>query len=72
MSRCKSCDVVLTTDELKRYNDLTGEPEDLCTKCSKIVFLDVNDLFMEYREYQLGEITENPLAQTGYEFTSIS
>lgn len=71
MSRCKSCDVILDTVELKRTNEYTGLPEDLCSSCSKVVFLDVNDLFMEYRDYQFGEITENALVQVGYKFTSL-
>jgi hypothetical protein len=57
MSRCKSCDNILSKSELSRYTD-TGEPEDLCGGCGYIVFLDVNDLFMEYRDYQFGDVTE--------------
>ena len=61
MSRCKSCNVVLSSIELSRFNEITGEPEDLCGSCGYIAFLDVNDLFMEYRDYQFGEITSGLL-----------
>ena len=70
MSRCKSCDVILTPVELKRVNDITGDFEDLCGGCSKIVFMDVNDIYQENHEYQLGSLTENPLTLAGYDFHS--
>jgi hypothetical protein len=57
MSRCRSCDVVLSNGELLKTKE-DGSPEDLCNICNHIVFLDVNDLFMEYREYQFGDITD--------------
>jgi hypothetical protein len=61
MSRCKSCDVILSSVELRRVNDITGEFEDLCGGCGYIAFLDINDLFMEYRDYQFGEISSGLL-----------
>ena len=67
MSRCKSCDVILTQVELGRVNEITGEPEDLCGSCGYITFLDVNDLFMEYRDYQFGEYTEGAESFLGME-----
>lgn len=68
MSRCKSCDVVLNAAELARTNDLTKEPEDLCTVCGQIVFMDVNDIYQEHHEYQFGQLTENMLSLSGYDF----
>lgn len=47
MSRCKSCDVILTANELSRSKD-DGSPEDLCGDCGYIVFLDVEDLFVDH------------------------
>jgi hypothetical protein len=70
MSRCKSCDVILGPVELKRTNEITGEPEDLCTPCGQIVFMDVNDIYQEQHEYQFGQFTENPLSLAGYDFYS--
>jgi hypothetical protein len=67
MSRCKSCNVILSPAELKRVNEITNEPEDLCGSCGYIAFLDINDLFMEYRDYQFGEFTEGPESFLGME-----
>jgi|TARA_R100000482_G_scaffold30352_1_gene9801 hypothetical protein len=33
MSRCKACDVILTEQELKRVDKLTGLHLDLCNTC---------------------------------------
>jgi hypothetical protein len=60
MSRCKSCNVILSPVELRRVNEITDEPEDLCGWCSRIVFLDLNNIEIEERVYQFGDITERP------------
>lgn len=57
MSRCKSCDCMMSDTELSRTKE-NGEPEDLCGECGRLVFLDLEDLFV-YREYQQGHITES-------------
>lgn len=33
MSRCKACDVIMTTDELQIFNKESEEFEDLCNRC---------------------------------------
>lgn len=60
MSRCKSCNVILTPVELKRVNEVSGNPEDLCGWCSRIVYLDLNNIEIEERQYQFGDLTERP------------
>lgn len=63
MSRCKSCNHVLTSIELSRTKP-DGLPEDLCGECGKIVFLDLEDL-LDYRSYAFGDLTESGLGQIG-------
>lgn len=41
--RCKACDVLLTDEELKETDPLTGQPSDLCSEC-----LGVSDSAIEY------------------------
>lgn len=57
MSRCRACDAVLTQAELSRKSD-NGDFEDLCGDCGYIVFLDVEDLFIEHHSYAHSDITE--------------
>lgn len=57
MSRCKSCDAILTTNEMSRTKD-DGTPEDLCGGCGYLVFLDVEDMFVAH-EYAQAHITES-------------
>lgn len=61
MSRCASCDRIMTEVEMLRTNS-NDEFEELCGDCAYIVFLDVEDLF-EFREYAFGDLTESPLGQ---------
>ena len=42
MSRCRACNVVMTSAELKT-NLYTGEPEDMCFKCCGISFSIMDD-----------------------------
>lgn len=64
--RCKCCDALLTTREaLRKKSD--GSFEDLCSRCGLVVFLDLEDLFVEHREYAHGELTESILRAVGYE-----
>jgi len=65
MSRCKSCNVVLSGTELTKTKD-DGSFEDLCNACNYIVFLDVNDLYIEHHEYQFGDITEGSIGIINY------
>lgn len=57
MSRCISCDNILTRTELSR-RDSNGDFEDLCGNCSYLVFLDVEDLFIDHHTYAHSEISE--------------
>lgn len=64
--RCKCCDTMLTTREsLRKKTD--GSFEDLCSRCGLVVFLDLEDLFVERREYAHGELTESILRAVGYD-----
>ena len=66
MSRCKSCDTILTTVELlKRKQD--DSFEDLCRQCRKLVHLDVEDLFVDdWDRYAFADITENYLRDVNF------
>lgn len=66
MSRCKCCDVILFDRELRRTKS-NGTPEDLCSDCSLVVHLDLEDMF-DIRDYAFGKITENNLVLAGYDF----
>lgn len=65
--RCKCCDAIMTTVEMTRLRP-NGEYEDLCSECGRIVFLDVENIFVEQREYAFGHLTEGILSCTNYEF----
>ncbi len=63
MSRCKSCDIILDTREMNRDKP-DGSCEDLCRVCNRLVFLDVEDLFVDdFGRYAFGDITELPYNQ---------
>ena len=34
--RCKACDTLLTDEELKDLDPLTGQPVELCSVCNEI------------------------------------
>lgn len=68
MSRCKCCDVILIDRELRRSKS-DGSPEDLCSDCSLVVHLDLEELF-DIRDYAFGQITENNLSLAGYDFNA--
>lgn len=65
MSRCKSCDVILTANELSRTKE-DGTPEDLCGGCGYLVFLDVEDLYTTH-DYAFAELTEGIGGQVYFE-----
>lgn len=54
MSRCRSCDVVLTEVELKRRDPLDGSYLDLCANCAKVSTQVVDGTFIEPPEYAHG------------------
>ncbi len=65
MSRCRSCDCILTTVEMTRKKP-DDSYEDLCSSCGRLVFLDVEDLFVDdFSRYVLGEFTENYYVHAG-------
>jgi len=43
MSRCKSCDVILTESDLRRKAPISGEYMDLCKRCSDVVIADLSE-----------------------------
>lgn len=42
--RCKACDTLLTTEELKRIDPLSGQENELCSDCGDVSDDAIEDL----------------------------
>jgi len=62
--RCQACDKNLNDWESTKKNPMTGEFEDLCTKCLNVVqqsaIIDGHDFIVYESEDALDHVTERP------------